>query len=274
MTKRQTRLFFLACTFGFAAVFIALTIHSHTRFGELTNADQLTEQVVRGKVVWHEGNCVNCHTLFGEGAYYAPDLTKITDHRGAEYLTAFLKDPSRFYSEDRHRRVMPNPNLDDGEIADVIAFLTWVSKVDTAGWPPRPIIVAGATFPGTAVTDETAPPGAPRLEAAEARGEVLYRTSPPGCFACHSTTPGVKLAGPSLGGIATRAAQLVQTPQYRGKAKDAAGYIRESIVEPNAHIIEDPMFAANGQSFMPANLGRELSDEQLQDLVAYLLTLK
>ena len=57
--------------------------------------------VIAGKDVWHKNNCINCHTLFGEGAYYAPDLTKITAQRGAAYLRAFLKDPSKFYSEER-----------------------------------------------------------------------------------------------------------------------------------------------------------------------------
>ncbi|NBC48437.1 MAG: c-type cytochrome [Gammaproteobacteria bacterium] len=189
MTKRQTRLFFVVTTLGFAGIFIALTLHSHTRFDALTNAERIDEQVLAGKRLWHEGNCVNCHTLFGEGAYYAPDLTKITDHRGEQYLTAFLQDPSRFYSEQKHRRVMPDPKLDDAEIAAMIAFLDWVSDVDTAGWPPRPILVAGGTFPGTSVVDATAPPGAPGLVADETRGEELYRTTPPGCFACHSTAP-------------------------------------------------------------------------------------
>ncbi len=272
MTKRQTRLFFVVTTLGFAAIFIGLTLHTHTRFDELTNADRIDEQVIAGKRVWHQGNCVNCHTLFGEGAYYAPDLTKITDHRGEQYLTAFLRDPSRFYSEKTHRRLMPNPKLDDAQIAAVIAFLDWASDVDTAGWPPRPILVAGGTFPGTSVVNATAGPAVPG-QADAARGEELFRTAPPGCFACHSTTPGVKLAGPSLAGISTRAAALVQSPEYTGAAEDAAGYIRESILEPNAHIVEDPMFAANGQSFMPATLGQDLSDEQLHHLVAYLMTL-
>ena len=38
--------------------------------------------MVAGKHVWHRKNCINCHTLLGEGAYYAPDLTKIAQQRG------------------------------------------------------------------------------------------------------------------------------------------------------------------------------------------------
>ena len=82
MNKRQSRMFAIVAT-GLAAVaFIGLTLHSHTRFGELTNSQNLTPEVIHGKEVWHKYNCINCHTLFGEGAYYAPDLTKITQHRG------------------------------------------------------------------------------------------------------------------------------------------------------------------------------------------------
>src|SRR5690606_25874977 len=99
--------------------------------------------------VWHKHNCINCHTILGEGAYYAPDLTKITQHRGVPYLTASLKDPSQFYDEERHRRLMPDQDLSDQDISDLIAFMDWVSKVDNQGWPPRPILVSGGSLPGT-----------------------------------------------------------------------------------------------------------------------------
>ena len=148
MTKRQTRLFFVAGTTLFALVFVALTIDSHRQFGRLTHEEALTEQVVAGKHVWHRKDCINCHTLLGEGAYYAPDLTKITQLRGEPYLRQFLKDPSRFYSEEQHGRLMPNPNLSDQEIGDVIAFLAWVSNIDNNSWPPRPILVSAATPQG------------------------------------------------------------------------------------------------------------------------------
>ena len=104
-----------------------------------------------GKHVWHRKDCINCHTLLGEGAYYAPDLTKIAQLRGEPYLRQFLKDPARFYSEEQHGRLMPNPNLSDEEIGDVIAFLTWISNIDNNNWPPRPILVSAATPQGIAL---------------------------------------------------------------------------------------------------------------------------
>jgi nitric oxide reductase subunit C len=271
MTKRQTRLFFIVGTLLFAAIFVGLTIDSHRQFGTLTNADQITEDVSNGKDVWHRKNCINCHTLFGEGAYYAPDLTKITQVRGEAYLRAFLRDPSQFYSEEQHRRLMPNPRLSEEQITQVIAFLDWVSRVDNQGWPPRPILVTGATFPGS---DVSVRPGEAASLEPVAQGELLYRQTPPGCQACHSTAPGVNLAGPTLAGIGSRAAELVQSPDYSGAAEDAEGYIRESIVQPHAHLVPGQMYSAEGRSFMPDNYTEQLTAEQIESLVAYLLTLR
>ena len=109
MTKRQTRLFFVAGTTLFALVFIGLTIDSHRQFGRLTHEEKLTPEVVAGKHVWHRKDCINCHTLLGEGAYYAPDLTKIAQLRGEPYLRQFLKDPSRYYSEETARPADAEP---------------------------------------------------------------------------------------------------------------------------------------------------------------------
>src|SRR5690606_20721187 len=155
MTTRQARMFAIASTAIAALVFLVLTVHSHTRFPELTNADAITPAVVAGQDVWHRYNCVNCHTLFGEGAYYAPDLTKIAQLRGDAYLTAYMRNPGQFYDEQVHRRLMPQQDLTDQEIADLIEFLEWVSNVDTQGWPPRPILVST----GLAVPEALEQPG-------------------------------------------------------------------------------------------------------------------
>lgn len=59
-------------------------------------------------------------------------------------------------------------------------------------------------------------------------------------------------------------------PDYKGKAKDAEGFIRESIVTPSAYLHPGPMFSANGMSFMPDTFGKSLTPEQIDQLVAYL----
>lgn len=269
MTKRQTRLFFAGGTTVFSLVFIGMTIDSHRQFPTLTHEQALTVPVIEGKHVWHHKNCINCHTLLGEGAYYAPDLTKITVQRGDAYLRAFLKEPARYYSEERHRRVMPNLNLTDDEITHLIAFLGWVSQIDNQKWPPRPIIVSG--------TPQAVEIGGAQPQAASsdpvAQGGALFRRSPPGCFSCHSIQEGVTLVGPSLAGLGARAAKIISSADYQGTAKTPDDYIRESITHPNAYLVPGPTFSAGGQSVMPP-FDQVLKPNEVDQLVAYLATFK
>ena len=289
MNKRQSRLFAIGSTALAVVLFLGMTLDSHRQFGKLTNADKITPAVTHGKDVWHANNCINCHTLFGEGAYYAPDLTKITKHRGEAYLQAYMRDPSKFYDENKHRRLMPKQDLSDKDITDLIAFLDWVSNVDNQGWPPRPILVTGATLPGTdqtvaqqtqgsgAGSPPTTPPGARPMSGAEnpmALGEQVFRSATPACAACHSIAPGVNMAGPSLAGLASRTEALLVSGQYKGKATDLAGYIRESVIEPSAHVVPGAMYSANGTSFMPTTYAKDLTAAQLDQLSAYLSSLK
>lgn len=284
MNKRQARLFAIGSTAVAALAFLGLTIDSHRQFPKLTNAQNITPAVTHGKDVWHKNNCINCHTLFGEGAYYAPDLTKIAQHRGAAYLQAYLKDPSKFYDEQRHRRLMPKQDMTDVEIADLVSFLDWVSKVDNQGWPPRPILVTGsgigpmgAPRPIEATAGSASPPGAATPAGDKspiALGEIVFKTSTPACAACHSLVPGAQMAGPSLAGVATRAQQTVGSAEYKGQAKDADAYLRESIVQPSAHTVAGAMYSTSGVSFMPATYGKDLTPDQIDHLVAYLATFK
>ncbi|NMM81590.1 cytochrome C [Acidovorax sp. SRB_14] len=289
MNKRQTRLFAIGASALSALAFVGLTLDSHRQFDKLTNADKITPAVTRGKDVWHNNNCINCHTIFGEGAYYAPDLTKITKHRGEAYLKAYMRDPSKFYDETRHRRLMPKQNLSETDITDLIAFLDWVSNVDNQGWPPRPILVTGATLPGTDMSasqqqgaaaaggSAAVPPGARPMAGDEnpmALGEHVFRSATPACTACHSTAPGVNMAGPSLAGLKERTEKLLASGTYKGKAKDLAGYIHESIVEPSAYLVPGPMYSADGVSFMPTTYAKDLTPAQIDQLAAYLSSLK
>ena len=129
------------------------------------------------------------------------------------YLQAYLRDPSKFYDEQRHRRLMPKQDMSDAEIADLVAFLDWVSKVDNQGWPPRPILRdrrghrrdgSAAGWPGgrrrASLRSRRARAGLPRQNPI-ALGEIVFRTSSPACTACHSLVPGVNMAGPSLAGV-------------------------------------------------------------------------
>src|SRR5690606_3305007 len=105
------------------------------------------------------------------------DLTKIAQHRGEPYLAAYMRDPAQFYDERIHRRLMPRQDLSEREISDLIQFLTWVSNVDTQGWPPRPIYVT-TSLPDIAVEQGmTQVPTRPVTEEDDPRavGENLFQ---------------------------------------------------------------------------------------------------
>ena len=154
----------------------------------------------------------------------------------------------------------------------------------------RHILVTGASIPGTDMSaaqqaqapgapagGDQLPPGARPVAAGSdpmALGQALFRSVTPACNACHSVAPGVNLAGPTLAGLATRAAQIVASPEYKGSAKDVTGYIRESISEPSKHLIPGAMYSAGGTSFMPDTYAKALTPEQVDQLVDYLSTLK
>ena len=187
---------------------------------------------------------------------------------------------------------MPKQDISDADIAALIAFLDWVSNVDNQNWPPRPILVTGATFPSpelaaaappsAADAASGAPAAAPVAEGAPsptaenpiALGERVFRGAVPACTACHSTSPGVNMAGPSLAGIVGRTTAMLSDGSYKGKATDVEAYIRESIAEPSAHLVTGDMYSANGQSFMPNTYGKDLTPAQITQLVAYLTSLK
>jgi nitric oxide reductase subunit C len=136
MGKKAARNFFIWGTVICTALFIWLTIDTHTTIPKRTHTDQLTDEVVLGKRVWHKHNCNDCHTILGIGGYYSPDVTKAYSTRGEMWLKAFLKNPE---SPDPKRRKMPNQNLSEDEIKKLIAYFKWVDAIDTNQWPPKPV---------------------------------------------------------------------------------------------------------------------------------------
>jgi len=89
-----------------------------------------------------------------------------------------------------------------------------------------------------------------------ARGALLVEQF--GCTACHREGAVNKIA-PAYEGIAARA-------PTRRPPLTAAAYIYESITNPTAYVVE------GFNPAMPQNFAQQLSDRQLGDIIAYLLT--
>lgn len=170
-----------------AAIFLALSavsflesrgqaIPSRVAYGE--------HGAVDGKRVFQAYNCMGCHTIVGNGAYFAPDLTRLYDAVGPAWLEAFipsagswptqgavrlqLQNPAvaaeagvddiaaylakypgaaeRIARRGGQRSLMPNLPISRGETGRLIAFFKYTSSMNTEGWPPTPK-VDGLSFP-------------------------------------------------------------------------------------------------------------------------------
>jgi nitric oxide reductase subunit C len=111
-------------------------------FGKKLTPQEAEALVTHGKLLVQSKNCMNCHTLLGNGAYYAPDLTKAWLDPGwaaesvrEQVMVTFLTDPggnARTYGTNRR---MPNLDLSEQDARAIIAFLKWMSSIDTNGFP-------------------------------------------------------------------------------------------------------------------------------------------
>ncbi len=131
LSKKQARAFFLGGTVVTFAIFIGLTIFSFSKSQDQTHHDKITEEVIRGKVLWEENNCMGCHSILGEGGYYAPELTKVIDRRGVGYIKAALMSPIPWAPNGRK---MVAYGFTNEEADDLIAFFDWIDDIDLNGF--------------------------------------------------------------------------------------------------------------------------------------------
>lgn len=133
-TKSMARNVFYGGTVFFVLLFLALTFDSMQTLPKRDNRDKLTAEVVAGKKLWEVNNCIGCHTLLGEGAYFAPELGNVYVRRGPEFIKAWIKSQP---TGAPGRRQMPQFNFSDQELDQVVAFLKYMSEIDTNHWPPN-----------------------------------------------------------------------------------------------------------------------------------------
>ena len=109
---------------------------------------------------------------------------------------------------------------------------------------------------------QSAPPPTPTptltLAPGEVSGELVFSQN---CAPCHLLSPDDVKVGPSLHGIADRA-------ETRVAGQDARSYLLNSILRPEEYMVE------GFDNLMPASLAKNLTGEELDAVVDYLLTLK
>lgn len=143
LTRTRARNIFYGGSIFFVVIFVVLTVHSHRYIVNTSTAGApLTDEVAHGKDVWEEHSCINCHSLHGEGAYFAPEVGNVMtrwdvlDDPEAAYET--LKDwMENQPSGIEGRRQMPRYDLSEEDMRALSEFLRWADQIDTQGWPPN-----------------------------------------------------------------------------------------------------------------------------------------
>jgi cytochrome c2 len=200
-------------------------------------ADAPAEDFVKAgqDLFYGKGTCALCHEI-GKKGERCPDLAGVGERaearikeagykgkatNGAEYLVESLMEPTTYVVEGYQPSMPPvGRQLSDLELVAVVSFLqsqggevTVNGQTHFPKWRGEGGGAATAAAAPAAGTAAAAPSGA--------SGQELVQQW--GCIACHKLDGPEKLIGPSLWDIGAR--------------KDA-NYIRESILQPDAVVVE------------------------------------
>jgi nitric oxide reductase subunit C len=140
-TKSMARNIYYGGSFFFVLLLFGLTLDTVRQLPKRDHRENITAAVIQGKELWENNNCIGCHSLMGEGAYYAPELANVFDRRGAgneEAFKAYLNGWINAQPMDiPKRRKMPQFNLTTEETDALAEFLIWASRIDDNNWPPN-----------------------------------------------------------------------------------------------------------------------------------------
>lgn len=212
MTNKAARNLFIYGSIFFFVIFVALTVDTMKQVDK--RAPEITADVDAGKKVWHKYDCIGCHTILGNGSYFAPDMTKVVERKPKEYLKQFVMNPKAV----NPKATMPKLGLTSEEADRLIAFLDWISKVDTNDWPPKPILAGAAAAGGK--------PASP--------GEALYQRL--GCSNCHQIRGIGGTSGPDLTNIGSRQAKAWLFGFLKDPAKVRPGTAMPAVKATDAEI--------------------------------------
>ncbi len=136
-TKTMARNIFYGGSVFFILLFLVLSFDTSQALPKRDNRQNITPQVAHGKTLWEENNCIGCHTLLGEGAYFAPELGNVYVRFGnnKEAIKGFIK--SRPAEGVPGRRSMPQFNFSDEQLDALAEFLKYASEINAAKWPPN-----------------------------------------------------------------------------------------------------------------------------------------
>jgi len=231
--------------------------------------DFQTAQKIEVGAALFENNCRGCHGTRGEGITgLAPSLNDefFFTQRLEEVGWQGALEDYIISTVSSGRQISTRPELYPG--AGIPAMPTWSEQYGgplrldqiedisafIMNWEPTALGLVEIT------EFSTSTPSVEELDDPVARGMVAYEQY--GCGACHT------IEGLSAGAVGPNLTKVGEVAITRNEGVSADDYIRNSIVDPSAYIVE------NFEDLMLKTYGDTLSQNELDDLVAFLLTQK
>ncbi len=188
----------------------------------------------RGERIFTEQGCLGCHSVGGRGGDVGPALDDVADRKTDTWLLKHFEDPQT----TSPGTVMPQFGFSEGESRSLVLFLRSLSDRN-----------------GSLGIEPSTP---------AQRGEKLYRRY--GCRGCHGDAGQGGVANPNA-----QSGQMVPEVRYVQEAYTVA-QLKDKI---RNGVLDVPRLDPNGPRpplSMPA-WGERFTEEQLNDLVAYLLSI-
>ena len=140
-TKDMARNIYYGGGVFFFLLLVGLTFDTMLELPKRDHRENITEAVVQGKHLWEKNNCIGCHSLMGEGAYFAPELANVFDRYGNGDEAVFESFMQNWMAIQPlnvpGRRQMPQFHLSEDDVHNITQFLIWTSRIDDNDWPPN-----------------------------------------------------------------------------------------------------------------------------------------
>ncbi|MDD3462588.1 MAG: Sec-dependent nitrous-oxide reductase [Sulfurospirillaceae bacterium] len=98
-------------------------------------ATKQSESATRGEIAFNEGGCSGCHVIGKVSS--GPDLTGVLGRHenGEKWVADFIKHPEHKFNDpyvkamiDYFNLRMPNQNMKDAEVKDIVEYLKWIDS--------------------------------------------------------------------------------------------------------------------------------------------------